>query len=193
MPEAPALSFQPAIAERWADLEALFGPRGACFGCWCMFHRLRRSVWQAQQGEANRQSMKSLVEMGNVPGLIAYDGDTPVGWVSVAPRDCFPALATSRILKPVDDLPVWSITCFFILKPYRNRGLSITLLNAASAYVAQQGGTVLEGYPVEPKKERYPSVYAWTGFARAFIKAGFSECARRSPTRPIMRKRLSKD
>ena len=98
MAEAPALSFQPATTERWGDLEALFGPRGACFGCWCMFHRVKRSVWQAQQGEANRQAMKSLMEAGQVPGIIAYDGGTPVAWVSVAPRGADLILGLLRTL-----------------------------------------------------------------------------------------------
>jgi len=122
-----------------------------------------------------------------VPGILAYIGDKAVAWCSVAPRENFPVLGRSRILKPIDEIPVWSIVCFFVDKGYRNRGMSVRLLQAAIDYVKQQGGKVLEGYPVEPKKDRMPAVFAFTGLASAFLKAGFVECLRRSETRPIMR------
>jgi GNAT superfamily N-acetyltransferase len=105
----------------------------------------------------------------------------------VAPRERFPALDRSRINKRIDNQPVWSITCFFIAKNHREKGLSIQLIKAAMAYVEEQGGKILEAYPVEPKKDRAPAVFVWTGLAAAFEKAGFVECARRSETRPMMR------
>ncbi len=113
-----------------------------------------------------------------------------MGWCSVAPREDFSVLGRSRILKPIDDLPVWSVVCFFIAKEDRGQGASVALLEAAAKYVRRQGGKVLEGYPVEPKKTPMPPVFAFTGLAAAFRKAGFAECARRSPTRPIMRRYL---
>jgi GNAT superfamily N-acetyltransferase len=82
---------------------------------------------------------------------------------------------------------VWSVVCFFVKKSHRHRGISIRLLQAAIAYVRQQGGQVVEGYPVEPQTDTLPSVFAWTGLSSAFKQAGFSECARRSATRPLMR------
>jgi GNAT superfamily N-acetyltransferase len=95
----------------------------------------------------------------------------------------------SRILKPVDDRPVWSVVCFFVAKPYRRRGLSTQLLDEAAKYARKRGARIVEGYPVEPKTEtRSPDVFVWPGLASAFRKAGFEEVARRSPTRPIMRR-----
>jgi GNAT superfamily N-acetyltransferase len=102
-------------------------------------------------------------------------------------REDFPALKRSRILKKIDDEPVWSITCFFIEKSWRKRGLSVQLIKAAVDYAKKHGGKIIEGYPVEPKKEKTADVFVWTGLASAFKQAGFSECARRSETRPIMR------
>ena len=181
------LEFHPLTIHRWLDFEELFGERGACGGCWCMWWRLKRSEFERTKGEGNRLAMKAIVESGVVPGILAYVGDKPVAWCSVAPREHFPVLGRSRILKPIDDTPVWSIVCFFVDKRYRNQGMSVRLLGAAIEYVKQQGGKVLEGYPVEPKKDRTPAVFAFTGLASAFRKAGFVKCLRRSETRPIMR------
>jgi GNAT superfamily N-acetyltransferase len=181
------LKVHPLTPERWRDFEQLFGKNGACGGCWCMLWRLTRKEFDAQKGDANRQAMRALVEGGTVPGLLAYAGAEPVGWCALAPRADYPALARSRTLKPVDDRPCWSVACLFIHKAYRKQGVSTALLKAAVKFVRKQGGSILEGYPVEPKKEEIPAVFAWTGIPAAFERAGFKEVARHSPTRPIMR------
>ncbi len=116
--------------------------------------------------------MRNIVKSGEAPGILAYAGKTPVGWCAVAPRESFPALDRSRILKKIDDIPVWSIVCFFIDKGYRDQGVSVHLLRAAIEYVRRQGGEVLEGYPVEPQKGRMSAALAWTGVASAFQKVG---------------------
>ena len=183
----PPLTYQPVTPERWEDFEAVFGPRGGTGGCWCMYWRLKHSEYEAQKGDANKQLMKGIIESGHIPGIIAYAGDQPVGWCSVAPRDEFTRLDRSRILKPVDDQPVWSIVCFFIPRKHRRKGVMRQLLTAAVEYAQSQGAKIIEGYPVEPKKDTTPDVFAWTGFAEAFREAGFEEVARRSETRPFMR------
>ena len=96
-------------------------------------------------------------------------------------------LERSRVLKRLDVTPVWSVSCLFVAKEYRRRGVSVQLLKAAIAHVKTQGGTMVEGYPVEPRKEEVPAVFAWTGLASAFRQAGFEEQGRGSETRPIMR------
>lgn len=181
------LEYYPLTKDRWSDFEKLFGERGACGGCWCMWWRLKHSEFEQQKGEGNRQAMRDIVESGEPPGILAYHQNRPVGWCSIAPREQFLRLERSRILKPLDDLPVWSVVCFFIDKGFRNRGISVKLLLAAVDYVKQRGGRIVEGYPVEPKKDRSPDVFASTGLASAFRKAGFVEMYRRSETRPIMR------
>ena len=183
----PKVEFHPLTSNRWSDFEQLFGERGACGGCWCMWWRLKGSEFEHQKGEGNRRAIKAIVDSGEVPGILAYVEGSPVGWCSVAPRDHFSRLSRSRILKPIDDTPVWSIVCFFVEKSFRDKGLSIQLIKAAVDYAKGHGGKVVEGYPVEPKKDRMPSAFVWTGLASAFKKAGFVECARRSETRPIMR------
>ena len=131
--------------------------------------------------------MKALVRSGNVPGILAYCEGKAVGWCSVAPREEYTRLKTSKILEPVDDKPVWSVVCFFVARRYRRTGVSLELLRAAVDHVRKCGGRIVEGYPVEPKKDRTPDAFAYHGLASAFLDAGFKEVARRSDHRPIMR------
>ncbi len=187
LPAAPDLRIVPLTPDLWNAFETLFGKSGACGGCWCMWWRQTRADFDEKKGDGNRRLMKELVLSGEIPGLLAFQGDTPVGWCSVARRDAFPRLSRSRILKPVDEQPVWSVVCFFVARGYRRKGATLQLLNAAVDYVRANGGTILEGYPVEPAKEKAPDVFLYTGLAGAFLKAGFHEVARRSPTRPVMR------
>ena len=182
-----SLTFHPLTPEQWDAFEELFGPRGACGGCWCMCWRRSRSEFVAKKGNGNRRAMKALVEKGTEPGIIAFDGERPVGWIALAPREEYLALSRSRVLKQVDEVPVWSVSCFFVAKDYRNRGVTVELLKAAIDFVAERGGTTLEGYPVEPKTDAMAPAFAWTGLAAAFLKAGFTEHHRGSPTRPVMR------
>jgi GNAT superfamily N-acetyltransferase len=194
-PSLSELEFHPVTAERWQDLEKLFGERGACGGCWCMLWRLPRSQFEKQKGPENKKALKKIVDSGEVPGLLAYTEGEPIGWCSVAPRESFSALERSRILKRVvenpaeggDEEPVWSVVCFFVAKPFRSKGVTVALLKAAAEYAKKNGAKIVEGYPVEPKKTKMPDVFAYTGLASAFRKAGFVEVIRRSETRPIMR------
>lgn len=186
----PQFGFRPVTPGRWADLGALFGPRGACGGCWCMYWRETRAQYEKKKGEANRRALKKLVANGPPPGLIAYADGNPAGWCALAPRETYTTLARSRVLAPIDHARVWSVPCFFVARPFRRAGLTSKLLGAAAEYAAKKGATVLEGYPVDPKKGSMPDVFAFTGLMGAFRKAGFTVAARRSPTRPIMRLRL---
>ncbi|MEK7315227.1 MAG: GNAT family N-acetyltransferase, partial [Candidatus Eisenbacteria bacterium] len=138
----------------------------------------------------NRSAFRSVVRGGAEPGLLAYADGEPVGWCAVAPREAYPALDRSRVLAPVDDKPVWSVTCFFVLREWRRRGVTVALLRGAAAHAAAHGAKLLEGYPMAPKKGVLPDAFAWTGLVGGFEKAGFTEAARRSATRPIMRRRL---
>jgi GNAT superfamily N-acetyltransferase len=180
----------PLTRGRWNDFETLFGAKGACGGCWCMFPRLKRSEYERLKGEGNRRAMKKLVESGRVTGLLGYVKGKPVAWCSVEPRALIGSLARSRILAPVDDEPVWSIVCLFIEKSRRGCGLSTKMIEAAVDYAKVRGASIVEAYPVEPTKAPMPAVFAYPGIASAYLAAGFQEVARRSETRPIMRRRV---
>lgn len=190
MPGKLKLTIRPLTPSRWRDLEKLFGRNGACAGCWCMWWRFPAARWRAQKGSGNRKAMRSLVKTGPPPGLLAYSDGQPVGWCAVAPRASYGRLCNSRVLQPVDDKPVWSVTCFFVAREYRRRGVSEQLLKAAASFARKCGATMLEGYPIEPKREQ-PDIFVYTGLASAFRKAGFEEVVRRSPTRPIFRRAIN--
>jgi len=179
--------FQPLTPKRWADFEELFGPHGATGGCWCMWWRLTNKEFDAQKGERNRRAMKAVVNSGRIPGILAYHERRAVGWCSVAPREEFPRLERSRVLKPVDGQRVWSVVCFFVAKEYRRRGVAKRLLKAAVEHVRAHGGSILEGYAVEPKAGKMPDLFAYHGPASLYKSVGFKEVTRRSETRPIMR------
>jgi GNAT superfamily N-acetyltransferase len=181
------LHFKPVTSAEWGDFQKLFGPRGASGGCWCMWWRMKRSEFNKHKGGGNKKLMKAIIDGGEVPGLIAYIEDEPVGWCSVAPRETFQALDRSRVLKRVDDKPVWSVVCFFVSKFYRRKGISLSLIKAAVEYARERGARIVEGYPIDPKKGKSPDVFVYTGLFSAFKKAGFKEVCRRSETRPVMR------
>lgn len=179
------MTVHPVTPDRWADLEALFGP-GGCGGCWCMWWRIKRSEFTAQCGEGNRLALRQLVEGGQEPGLLAYAAGTPCGWVAVGPRSAYPVLARSPHLKPVDETPVWSVVCFYIAPAYRRRGLSARLLRAAVDYAHAHGALAVEGYPVlEGKGRGDASIY--TGVASTFAAAGFQQVAYRGGRRAVWR------
>jgi GNAT superfamily N-acetyltransferase len=182
------LRIEPLTPARWHDVETLFGPRGACAGCWCMFPRLPRKQWDAQKGDGNKRAFRNLVSGGTVPGVIGYLDGEPVAWCAIAPREDLSLLARSRILQPVDDQPVWSIVCLFVSSKHRRRGLSVAMIDGAVAWAKRQGAHIVEGYPVEPRSASMPPAFAWWGTASAFAQAGFREVARRAESRPIMRR-----
>lgn len=183
----PDVECHPVTPDRWPDLETLFGPRGATGGCWCMYWRLPRAQFSAQKGKGTKAALQHLVESGEIVGLLAYAQGQPVGWCAVAPRESYPVLERSRILKRVDAAPVWSVVCFFVSKAFRGKGVTTVLLQAAVEHAREHGARIVEGYPIEPKTPRIPTVFAWTGLASAFQQAGFIEVERRSDTRPVMR------
>jgi GNAT superfamily N-acetyltransferase len=181
------LEIHPLTADRWPDLEALFGPHGADGGCWCMYWRLKRSQFDSGRGEGNRQAFKKIVESGRPVGLLAYDHGRAVGWLAVAPRDEYPTMDRSNVIKRVDQKKVWSISCFYTQAAYRRRGVTQALIEAAKDFVRAHKGTILEGYPIIPRSEKVECGSAYTGIFSAYQKAGFKEVARYSATRPIMR------
>jgi GNAT superfamily N-acetyltransferase len=175
--------------DRWPDLEQLFGARGASSGCWCMWWRIGAKEWEHAAGAGNRESFCGVVTSGPAPGLLAYHQGRPVGWVAVGPRTEYPRLNRSPKLKPVDDAPVWSVTCFYIDRLFRGTGVAGALLAAAVEHARGAGAGLLEGYPIDPGPGTVTNASAFTGVLDMFRAAGFDEIARRSG-RPILRRAL---
>lgn len=186
---AAALKVLPLTPGRWEDFARLFGPNGACAGCWCQWCRLPAAEFRKSRGGGARRIMRGLVSRGARPGLLAYEGREAVGWCAVGPREEFRRLTTSRVLKPVDSRAVWSAPCLFVARSHRRRGVAALLLREAARHARLRGARWIEGYPVDTRGGRQADAFLWWGTASAFRRAGYREVARRSPSRPIMRRR----
>lgn len=185
------MDVKPVTRDNWDDFLEVMGPRGGEAGCFCMFYRQTSREFEENKGEANKTLMKGIVDSGQVPGLIGYRDGQPVGWVQVGPRERYGRLERSRVTNPLDDRAAWAVTCFVIPKPHRRSGVASELLRAAVEYARSQGAEVVEGYPVEPKGDEVPAIWSWMGFPSMFESCGFVEVARRTETRPFMRRELS--
>jgi ribosomal protein S18 acetylase RimI-like enzyme len=186
------LTIAPLTPDRWPDLEAVFNAKGCSVarGCWCMAYRRSGSRGPLPPGmthaKANRAGLKALVNAGHPPGLIGYRGKTPVGWVSIGPREEYAKLERSPVMKAVDEQPVWSVICFVVPSEYRGQGVAQALLGGAVSYAKKQGATLVEAYPVD-KPARSNDDAMWFGAKSMYDNAGFTEVARRKPQRPIVR------
>ena len=176
-------------ADNVSDLEDLFGQNGAYSGCWCMWNRQTNVEFQEQNYETNRGLLRTNLAEGHEFGILAYHGNTPVGWAALAPRAEYSRLARSPVTKPVDGTDVWSVTCFVVRKEHRGRGVASALLEGAEQRARALGAAVLVGYPVAPDGELVDTD-AWHGLESMFVNAGFTEVARRKPRRPVYRKTL---
>ena len=184
------LAFYPLTPELWSDFEQLFGAHGAYGGCWCMWWRITRREFEANGNEGNREAMRTLVEAGNIPGILAFYEDQPIGWCSIAPRTTYGAAERSHVLKRIDDEPVWSIVCFFVHRTYRRQGLARALINAAVKYAGSQGAHIIEAYPTSARGRDLPPVSSFMGVPELFAKNGFSVVADPSENRQVMRRSL---
>lgn len=185
-----ALRIEPGSAERRADIAAVMSDCGDASHCWCAFWSRPRAEFDRGWGEGNRRwFMRRVQSAAHPPGVLAYVDDEPAGWCAIAPRSDHLRLASSRNLAPVDEQPVWSITCFVVAKRFRRRGLMRALVDGAVAFAAERGATCVEAYPLDaPRKLNSGELFV--GRLSVFESAGFTEVLRRSPTRPIVRRYL---
>jgi predicted GNAT family acetyltransferase len=182
----------PLTADRWGDFEQVFGPQGACYGCWCTYFRITTDQRKLMDGDAKKAFMRARVDRGPPPGLLGYLEGSPVAWVQVGPRAELPQWnspkTVSRPLDPGDaeDPAVWAVSCFFMLSKQRGRGLSHRMLSEAIVFAENNDARVLEACPIDRTKQS-KSVGLYVGSTRIFEAAGFSEVARRKDGRPLMR------
>jgi GNAT superfamily N-acetyltransferase len=181
------IAIYPLTPDRWPELEKLFGKNGGCNGCWCMYWRIG-SAYRKRPREQNKTAFREVVRRGPPPGLLAFDRDIPIGWCQLTPRDTLPWLDCTWRLKRIDDVPVWSLSCFYVRIGYRRRGVTSQLIAAALNAAKRARAPALEAYPLDAKMT--PSASS-TGFATTFARAGFKIVARRVAPRPIMRHDLA--
>ena len=187
-----SLTVAPVTPRRWDDLKTLFGPNGAYSNCWCTWFLLTGRAWDDARGEGRRELLATLVADGAEPGILAYDGDTPIGWCAVGPRDRYDRLTSprARVYRTVDDQPTWVVSCFFIHRDHRRRGVAKRLLDAAVSHAAASGATIVEGYPIDDGARDARAADLFVGTLAMFQAAGFDEVARHQG-RPLVRKHLT--
>lgn len=176
------LEFHPATAQNWPDLVAFFQQYGNPNYCWCTRWRLKSADFKNAKATQRREKLESLVKDKIPVGMLAYDQDKVIGWCSIAPRESYALLESSTTLKRLDDLPAWSVVCFFIDPAWRGKNLSARLLHAAVEYATAQGAAVIEGYPVEAGQS-----YQFMGSPSAFEQVGFHEAGIAKNGRRIVR------
>jgi GNAT superfamily N-acetyltransferase len=165
------------------SLVDLFGTTGPCQRCWCMYWRIGAN-YRRNSAAVNEAALRKIVRQGPPPGLLAFAGDLPVGWCQITPRSQLPWLEKSWHLHSHGDVPVWSISCFYIRKGYRKKGVTSALIAAVLKHAMRAGAPAVEAYPLDPTLS--PSSTS-TGYVSTFLRAGFKTVAHHSPSRPIMR------
>ena len=183
MSDSVKLKILPLTPDLWPALEDLFGKDGACHGCWCMYWRIG-AAYRRRPPQENKAAFRKIVKHGPPPGLLAFDRDLAVGWCQLTPRDDLTWFPHEWRLRPVDGNPVWSISCMYVRKGYRRRGVSSALITAAVNVAKQCHAPALEAYPFDADVSGTSSS---TGYASAFERAGFHTVARHIAARPIMR------
>ncbi|MCW5877545.1 MAG: GNAT family N-acetyltransferase [Anaerolineales bacterium] len=184
--QQPPLTFREVTQANWADMAELFESKGAPGYCWCM-------AWRPLAGDRNKasnaqrkQALQSMVQAGTPVGILAYQGDKAVAWCSIAPRPSHNALGGADYVD-VAAHQVWSLTCFYVPRALRGKGIMRGLLRQAVETARGRGARIVEAYPVDPDS---PS-YRFMGFVAAFEQAGFSETGRAGSRRHVMHLRLS--
>lgn len=175
--------------DTWPALETLFGANKTVGGCWCVWFMRRPAEVQAGWGTANKAFLRD--HLGAPLGLLALDGSSPVGWVAVAPRANYPRLAGSKVTESDAGPDTWAVTCFFVHRTARGRGLAQRLLEAAVEYAAERGARAVEGHPVDTEGERRGSGDLYHGTLDMFRTAGFALVGRRGTRRALVRKEVT--
>ncbi len=196
---AGQFDIRPLTEATWPALEALFREGGDPRWCWCQHWRLRSKDMAAAKVPQLRERLHELAASDEPPGLVAFDGDRAVGWVSLGPRTDFERIARSRVIPKIDDRPVWSIVCFAVSSTARGQGVARSLLDAAIAHAVGRGAVALEAYPVVIDADGEPihPDAAFTGTLPMFERAGFVVVADRASDpsstcpRAVVRRELS--
>ncbi len=171
------LEFVPVTEDCWTDFEEFFECKGGPHYCWCMAWRTNENRRALPGKSGKKASIKRRVHDGVPIGLLAYSGDQPIAWCSVAPRDTYRPLGGDETRDGV-----WSITCFFIKRPFRQQGVTSQLLQAAIRYAKEGGAKYVEAYPVDLES---PS-YRFMGVKPTFEKAGFQFVHKAGTRRNVM-------
>ncbi|MEU1350415.1 GNAT family N-acetyltransferase [Streptomyces sp. NPDC005795] len=164
-------------ASDFEDVRALIGPKSAeASVCWCLSHRIPSRLNNELRGPARGEYVAELCHGQPPPGVLAHDGDEPVGWAAVAPRSDTSFARSSRI-PCVDDLPVWSLWCIRVRPGHRKKGISHALIAGAVEFARAHGAPAVEAYPLDSGDARVYLTMAYAGIRKNFERAGFTHAA----------------
>jgi GNAT superfamily N-acetyltransferase len=170
---------EPVTRQNWAMFVRFFEARGSPHFCWCTPYRVHSG--QELSDAKKKACMRRLVDAGTPVGVLAFRGDEPIGWCSIAPRQTYVRLERSRTMPRVtsSETPTWTVLCFFVARPHRSRHVTRALLQGAMAYAREQGAEVVEGYPFDTAGISSTP----RGHSRTFEAAGFQPDGKRWSTR----------
>ncbi len=186
--------------DTWIDFERLFAKHAGVGGCWCMYYQRpqgysTKGFSAVERYEKNRRSKESLVDQGRSHGILLYDGDKAVGWCAYGLKDEFPRIDSGRNYRRLNlhdrDQKLWRITCFFVDRDYRKRGVAQAALKATIDSIKKRGGGTVEAYPVTAKASKEWSKWSnwfWFGTASMFAREKFKVAGQMGPHHLLMRR-----
>jgi GNAT superfamily N-acetyltransferase len=179
------------------DFEALAAKQGSC---WCMHYQRPKPVTRRSATDTyraiNRRDKARLVREDRSHAILVYEGWTPVGWCQYGPREELPRIDAGRgyrkVGPPAGDAKLWRITCFFVDRAYRGKGVATFALKAALESIRRQGGGIVEAFPVVSKKMAAVPEWRWFGTPSMFQKVGFRIVAPLGTSGVLMRKTIAR-
>lgn len=161
---------------------------GVWGGCWCTwFHP--SCVEKKQGAEGHRMLKERLVNEGRAHAALVFDGDAAVAWCEYGTPEELPNIYHRKEYEAdLDRLPDYRLTCFFVDKNYRLRGMASVALHGALHLIAQAGGGVVEAYPQDTDGQKISASFLYNGTRSLFEQAGFSYVRRKGKNHCVMRK-----
>lgn len=154
------------------------GPSPDANVCWCLTYRISSKLSRELRGPQRGELVSELCRSDPPPGVLAYDGETPVGWAGVAPRADLNSIARANSKIPhLDDLPVCAVWYFRTRAGNRGRGIAHALRSGAIDFARSYGAPAIEGYPVDNRGERVDLTMGYVGTRALFERAGFAKVA----------------
>src|SRR5215472_11346067 len=114
----------PATWEAFAQLAGR--NNGVWNGCWCTwFHTLYAEKDKARTPESNRALKERWVNEGRAHAALVFDGNMAVAWCQFGIPEELPNINHRKEYEAgLDTLPDYRITCFFVDKKYRRKGVA---------------------------------------------------------------------
>ena len=190
----PVWATRPVTPDRFEDFADVVNPNRRATHCWCLSHRLRVREIEELGGDSREAAARALCERDVPPGVVTYRDGVPVGWCNVGARADIPRLVHSTRIRPIDEVPVWSVVCVVVRGGHRKQGVTRPLIEGAVAFAAEHGAPAVEAYPADPEG-RMDTTMAFVGTRSMFEAAGFevvgtTEATASGMARLVMRRTL---